>query len=547
MSFSQQGLLPDSDDIFVDSVRKSTAVYMGSALKIGHAISEKGFFKSHVYDTKPLDVLIEGCRGVGHMNFVPDIDGIRRKFPLFIDFNGALIPQVSFLALCDYLGIDLSNITIKKGQYVELSPEIRIPIGKKGNTIVNFAGKWGDVAKHYSFVDVLKAYVDMEKGKKSRIDLRELEGKICIIGLTAVATHDVDATPLQQVYPMVGIHANLINMVLNKSFIARPDKLANIAILIFLALIVMLGVLTLRPLLSNLVTLLIYSALISASFMLFGFFNIWIDLFYPLLVILIVYIFCTFYKYLSELHKRVLVERELEIAQRIQRSFLKETPPEWEHLDMAVIMSPAKSVGGDLYDFVEMGDKRHGIMVGDVSGKGMPAALFMAKTVSEFRFHARIKDDSIKVITDLNNQISIESTSGLFVTLTYLVVDPEAMKLSIVDAGHLPIVYAGKDKETTLITATGGMAIGLMDGVEFLKQDVSIEPEDVFVLYTDGVTEARNMKKEEFEEDRLKEVVSKYKDLSAQDIKQAIYDELMKFVGKAPQHDDITIAVIKIK
>jgi sigma-B regulation protein RsbU (phosphoserine phosphatase) len=210
-------------------------------------------------------------------------------------------------------------------------------------------------------------------------------------------------------------------------------------------------------------------------------------------------------------------------------------------------MVAAKFVGGDLYDFVEIDDRHLGIMIGDVSGKGVPAALFMAMTVSNFRFHTKTENEPLKVITDLNNQISTESSAGLFVTMSYIVVDDESRKLTIVDAGHLPVIYAGKTKEVSTLTATGGMALGIMDGVEFNRQQVAINSGDVFVLYTDGVTEARNTRKEEFGEERLKDAVSKYKTLPATDITKKIYEDILSFRGRAPQHDDITIIVLKIR
>jgi phosphoserine phosphatase RsbU/P len=121
------------------------------------------------------------------------------------------------------------------------------------------------------------------------------------------------------------------------------------------------------------------------------------------------------------------------------------------------------------------------------------------------------------------------------------------MRLSIVDAGHLPVVYAGHNKEVVLITAKSGMALGIMDGIEFAKDDIPMSNGDVFVLYTDGVTEARNPKKEEFGEDRLKDCVSRYQHLTAKEITENIYNEILRFRKKAPQHDDITIMALKVK
>jgi len=537
----------DSDNQLVKSLADSKKVYLPVALRLTEQKSKKPFLEAAEVENEPLPDLLNVARGIGHINATTDIDGKRRKAGLFVYLQDKVIPQISLLVLCDYLDVPIDEIKVEESKYVEIKPDIRVPIDDKGQMMINFAGKWGEAFKHYSFIDILTSYRDIHSGKKPAIDLNELRGKICLIGLTAVGTHDLNPIPLQGAYPMVGLHANFINTIINKSFIVRANKAVNVLILMILALAIGAVVFKLKPTISAPVAIAIFLGFTIAAFCAFGFFNIWIDLLYPLLLILAVYITCVFHQYITERHKRQLMEQELEIAQRIQKSFLKENAPEREGLDIAVIMTPAKSVGGDLYDFVEIDDKRLGIMVGDVSGKGVPAALFMAMTVSDFRFQAKTEKEPLKLITELNDQISKESTSGLFVTLSYMMINTETMMLSVVDAGHLPLICAHKDKETTLITATGGMAIGIMDGIEFIKDEVAVSPGDVFVLYSDGVTEARNIKKQEFEEDHLKEVVTKYKDLTAKEIADNVYKDILKFRGRAPQHDDITIMVLKIK
>jgi hypothetical protein len=524
----------------------SKKVYMPEVFRLSSRITEKGFQEAIDYEAEPLPALRQLCRGIGHINATTDIDGKRRRLAPFIDYKGRLVPQLSFLTLCDYLGIDMRDIKIRKGHQIQLSPDIKIPIDSKGQMIINFCGRWGQAFRHYSFVDILKSYVALQKGKPTLVDLNELRGKICLVGLTAVATHDLNPIPLQESYPMVGIHANLMSTILTRNFIVRACPIANILILIILSLIIIVSTLRLRPLFGILAALAIFFGFITAAFILFGFFNCWIDLFYPSLVIILVYVCCTFYKYIKEQQRRLLMQKELDIAQRIQKSFLKEQPPQKDGLDMAVTMVPARAIGGDLYDFIETKDAGFGIMIGDVSGKGIPAALFMAMTVSDFRFHAKTQADGLEVVTKLNDQIASESTAGLFVTLCYAVIDGGRKNLSIVDCGHLPIIYIDKNKKTNLITAKGGMALGIMEGVEFAKQNIPIKGGDLFVLYTDGVTEARNLKKEEFGEERLKESVLRYKDLNATDIVKRLYEDILKFRGRATQHDDITIIAVKV-
>jgi len=529
MIFSKEQT-PASDEKLIKAVRESQKVYMPLAFRLS---SERvGFPKATEIESATLPELEKVSRGVAHINILNDIDGKRRRVPLFVQYEGKLYPQLSLLVACDYLG--------KK------TDEVDIPIDDEGMTLINFAGKWGEAFKHYSFIDILKSDAQIKNGQTPRIDLNRLKDKICIIGLTAAGTHDLQPTSIQSNYPMVGVHANIINSILNDSFISRVSKRINIAILLLLAFITGFLVLRLKPLQSILWVLGLLFSFTVFSFLIFTFFNIWIDLFYPILLIALVYLFSTFYKYITERNKRMLMEKELDIAKRIQKSFLKETPPVKDGLEIAVRMDTAKAVGGDLYDFIDMPDDKIGIMIGDVSGKGVPAALFMAKTVSEFRFHSRMQAKTTQVMVELNNLISIESTSGLFVTICYVVVDLKEKLLHIIDAGHLPVIAAHKDKPTETLQVEGAMAVGIMDGIEYTEKSIPFENGDTFLLYTDGVTEARNIKKEEFEEGRIMQLLSALKTKPAAEIIEGLFKNIHKFQGRAPQHDDITVIAIKI-
>lgn len=535
---------PLSDKELVESSRLSNRVYLACALRLSPEIS--GFPQAIEIESGPFSELAKAARGIGHINIINDIDGKRRRVPLFIQYKNKLFPQLSLLAICDYFNKKPDELEIKANRYIQLAPKIRIPVDEKGMTFINFAGRWDKVFKHYSFIDILKSYAQLENNQTPRLDLDEFKDKICIVGLTAVGTHDLNPIPLQTDYPMVGVHANIINMVLNNSFIVRATKQSNILILILLAIIACFCVLRLRPVYTFFAVLALLVFFAISAFIAFVFFNIWVDLFYPILLISLTYLFATLYKYISERNKRMLMERELDIARNIQKSFLKDAPPEKEGLDIAVIIDPAKAVGGDLYDFVDIDKDKIGIMIGDVSGKGVPAALFMAKTVSDFRFHSKTQQLPNKVITELNNQVSTESTSGLFVTVYYVVFDMREKLLYVVDAGHLPVIAAHKDGSTEALKVEGGTAIGIMDGVEFARNTVPFNSGDVFLLYTDGVTEAWNRNREDFGEERLKKAVTETKTKTAKEIVDYVLTSVRKFQGKAPQHDDITLIAIKV-
>jgi serine phosphatase RsbU (regulator of sigma subunit)/CHASE2 domain-containing sensor protein len=536
-----------SDTALIQSIAESKNVYLPVALRLSEDRPKAMFPDADKIESEPMQELLKSARGIGHINAATDIDGKRRRVPLFINYNGKVIPQISLLAVCDMLGIDIADIRVVPGRSLELNAGIKVPVDLHGQMMINYAGRWGQAFRHYSFIDILTSHRDLYHGRAGVVDLAELRGKTCIVGLTAVATHDLNPIPLQQRYPMVGLHANLINTILLKSFIVRVEPAVNTLILIFLSGLIMLAVFRLKPALEILSAVFVFFMFIAIAFGLFIFYNIWIDLFYPLMLMIAVYIFCTFHQYIGEQNKRLLMQRDLDIAKRIQQSFLRQSPPEEQGIDMYFKMEPAKAIGGDLYDFIKNSDESLGIMIGDVSGKGVPAALFMAMTVSNFRFHAKTELNPVDVVLKLNNQIAAESTSGLFVTLTYMNVDTKNMKLSIVDAGHLPVIYAGSGRQTTLITAKSGMALGIMDGIEFAGKDMPMSSGDVFVLYTDGVTEARNIKKEEFGEARLLDIVSRHKALKAKQITEIIYSEILHFRKRAPQHDDITIMVLKVE
>ncbi len=533
-----------SDEELVKSIAASKRVYLAQAFRLTKERGDSAFLQAQKLEASPFSNLDKAAYGIGHINIIPDIDGKRRRIPVFIDYKGKLYPQLSFLVAYDYIGKSTDNPKISK-KFIQIDPDARIPIDENGQVLINFADRWGEAFKHYSFIDILKSYIQLKNNEKPRLDLKAFKDKICLVGLTAVGTHDLNPVPLQANYPMVGIHANIINSILADNFIHRADKLTNILIFIFLGLLASFLTMRLKPFKSLLIIVGLLFVFTLFSYAAFAFFKTWLDLFYPLLLVSLVYLFSTFYKYISERNKRMLIERELDIARRIQKSFLKETPPEKEGLDIAVIMDAAKAVGGDLYDFVDISADVIGIMIGDVSGKGVPAALFMAMTVSNFRFHARGKGEPADVMTQLNNQISTESTSGLFVTVYYLIADIGKKILKIADAGHLPLIIAHPNDEVETLKVEGGMAVGIMEGTEYTERQIPFGSGDIFLLYTDGVTEARNVKKEEFGEDRIKVALSECRNKSTREIVEHIYKTLKKFTRKAPQHDDITIIAIK--
>jgi sigma-B regulation protein RsbU (phosphoserine phosphatase) len=275
-------------------------------------------------------------------------------------------------------------------------------------------------------------------------------------------------------------------------------------------------------------------------------------MFYPVALAIAVYLGTTVYKYLVERRNRLLLDKELSIAKKIQMDFLPQSVPQLEDIEVATSIDTAKAVGGDLYDFADfanikiVGQKKLGVMIGDVSGKGVPAALFMARAIADFRHFAGDKAQPSEVLGELNRQITLNYKAGLFITMFYMIFDSPARELIFSNAGHLPAVRVKASGGLEMLK-TEGAPLGIIETEAYIDDSIKLSRGDSIVLYTDGVTEARNNIKEEFGEERLKEIIAKNHYASPLPMINAIKGELSKFVGNEPQHDDLTLIVLKVK
>ena len=212
---------------------------------------------------------------------------------------------------------------------------------------------------------------------------------------------------------------------------------------------------------------------------------------------------------------------------------------------------PAKETGGDYFDFIELGKNRLGIVIGDVSGKGVPAAIYMTLTKGIVQSHA---DDFIspkEVLLKVNQLLYKTIDRDSFVSLFYAVLDTEKKTLVYSRAGHNPVLFFRDRTQHCYSLEPDGIALGLESGEKFAKvikeKKIKIRTGDLLVFYTDGFTEAMNIRRDEYGEERLTELIKKHHDKHV----DAIFNEVMKdiesFVKDAPQHDDMTMIFIKGK
>ncbi len=238
--------------------------------------------------------------------------------------------------------------------------------------------------------------------------------------------------------------------------------------------------------------------------------------------------------------------KELEIAEGIQRSFLPECAPVINDIEIAACSIPAMEVGGDFYDFIPIDPDHWGLVIADVSGKGIPAALFMALSRTLIRASTKRIHDPAEAIREANSLIVDDSKSSMFVTLFYAILDTKEKTIRYVNAGHNPplLLNAGDHGDIALLKAEG-IALGVVDDIALESVDIPLKPGDIMVLFTDGVTEAINERNEEFGQARLVKVIRETRMLPAREIRKHIFDEINRFAEDQPQADDITLIVIK--
>jgi sigma-B regulation protein RsbU (phosphoserine phosphatase) len=244
------------------------------------------------------------------------------------------------------------------------------------------------------------------------------------------------------------------------------------------------------------------------------------------------------------------IERELQVAYEVQSSLLPAATPKIPGWEFAALWQPARVVGGDYYDFISVVGAEHavplqGIIIGDVTDKGMPAALFMALTRSTVRASLVPGRSAAECITQANALIAADSPNGMFVSLFYAQLDPTTGELTYVNAGHNPPLYYRAANGTLSELTRTGIVLGIDAEFSFEQRTVTLQPGDFVLLYTDGVTEAADAQADEFGVERVRQIILDHRDQSAGELITAVKTELDAFAKGVPQFDDITMVAVK--
>jgi sigma-B regulation protein RsbU (phosphoserine phosphatase) len=250
------------------------------------------------------------------------------------------------------------------------------------------------------------------------------------------------------------------------------------------------------------------------------------------------------------------LEEELRIAHEIQMSLLPQGPLGFPGVSVTSVCVPAREVGGDYFDVLPLDEHRVGVLIADVSGKGTSAALYMAEMKGLMLSLSRIHSSPRELLVAANRLMAEHLNSRSFITMIYAVIDVRARTLTYARAGHTPLLCLparGADSSRLRLLAPDGMVLGLNldDGRIFERllqeETIHLHEGDLFLLFTDGITEAMNAADDCFGEGRLSHIVEEHADLSSEELRERILREIAAFVGDAPQHDDMTMILLRIE
>jgi len=255
----------------------------------------------------------------------------------------------------------------------------------------------------------------------------------------------------------------------------------------------------------------------------------------------------------GQLTDQTRLRRELQLAQEIQNALLPKSVPKVEGFEIDAAYRAALEVGGDYYDFFEVDKNSIGIVVADVSGKGIGSSMVMTMIRTSMRLEARGNKRASDVMNKVNRAAMGDVKKGMYITMFYVILDSKKIMVNYASAGHNPMIfYRGSTQSVSFLNPIGiAVGIDLGNPEEFKKRITSeklkLKKGDMLFIYTDGITEAMNEKREQFGEKRLIEFIKKYNYLTVSDFKQKLNDEIAKFTRGYPQSDDITFVLIKLE
>jgi CHASE2 domain-containing sensor protein len=518
-----------------------------SALLLRHGVARDDLPVAPAGQVKtPFPALLAAARHLGHVSVAVDRDGVVRRAPLFMRYEDRLYPA---------LALSMVQVGLEKGEAPALARKsgglqltwrsgrtLFVPVDHEGATSIDFVGPRDAFPRIYSMAQVLEWF------RTDRVDsLRDaFHQRLVLVGATSmehVAT-DLGTTPYEATTPLVFLHANFLDALVQERLLHRVPGIVRLLVLGLLAIGLGYLAVTLTPLAAFAVAAGSTLAVAAAGF---GLFLQGIDA--PptagLILPAIVYSAVQSYRVVFVEQKDRARARELAIAARIQKGLLPAARPTHPALDVFGTNVPAQEVGGDYYDWVPLHGAGLAVVVGDVEGKGIGAALLMVHLHASFHAEVRTQGTPREVVEEMHRSLFAATEARQFATLFLATVDRDGRHLRYCSAGHNPALHAGRDGVRWL-EATGLPLGMILDGPPYEERGVELAPGDVLVLYSDGITEYEH-RGEMYGEARLASVVQGLAATgeSASAIGQSILEDVRAFARNGAASDDVTLVVIR--
>jgi adenylate cyclase len=538
-------LLPSREEV----ATSSGPIYSAPIRQAGD--DPRPFLKSYKSMVQSQPDLRTAALAAGESAVEPDADGVVRRLALAVAHQQTIVP--SFALEVVRVGGGERSIVIDTGPLGIKSIRIggtTVPTDRRGRAILHFAPS---LARYISASDVLNP----------AFDPAELQGQVVLLGVAGAGIVGLRQTPLGLVRA-VDLHAQLIESILLGDLLVRPPFLDwfELAAVLAAGLAVIWLVSYARPMRAVGIAVLIAAALFGVEIVLFRFADRLFDSTFPVLtllgalgVMLVGSLRAAQMELVREREAKQRVDGELAAAQAIQMGLLPRRFPAFpDRLDIDVYarIEPARMVGGDLYDYLLIGESsRLFFLIADVSGKGIPAALLMAVTKEVIRDAVLTFGPALdRILAEANRRTAaasaeLESEGGVFVTAFAGILDLGSGEVDFASAGHeAPFILGGKTGLRRLVTE-GGPPLGAVDDFRYPIDHDRIEPGEVLLLYTDGVTEAENVNHTLYSSERLTTALGKATVIDAQRVVAAVIDDVSRFVGGAEQADDMTLLALR--
>ncbi|MCL2009889.1 MAG: CHASE2 domain-containing protein [Synergistaceae bacterium] len=528
-------------------------------VRVAERVSSDPHFARKLYNTEsavfPLPML-RITAPLGVMNVERDMDGILRKIPLVTAVSGKIYPTLSLRALMSMLGTE--ELTLGVGprglEYVQVK-SYTIPTEPDGMMRIPFIGP----KRTYEYVSAVNVL-------RGNVPSGFLTGRVVFIGSSAPALLNLHSTPLDTDYPAIEAHATAFDAMLRGNSITRPVN----ASLIQAAAIIAIGVIStlmfgfVRPVVYLPAGVALIAAAIIASRALFAT-GTYISPVYMVTAVIVLAIVILLVRskeeeaqilrmtvsLAEEKARQAKEQAELDTARRIQENSLPHNFPPFENfssIEAYASMTPAMNVGGDFYDCFPVGPGRLAVVMGDVSGKGIPAAMFMMAAKTVIKNQALLGGSPHGILTAANELLCQDNDAGMFVTAFIGIYDSGKKVLEYANAGHNPPLLM---RDGVFLPVKESIALGAVEDIEYETETIPLGEGDTVVFYTDGVTEMMNKRRELFGEGRLVKLLREISErvesggVGARSVVEEISKEVLIFAGDAAPSDDVTILALR--